>query len=255
MTVRVSLPAARGSAASYDILIAPGLLDRIPELLARHCPAAAYAVISDARVAQLYGATLLAILRAAAVPAELFTFPAGEAHKTRETWADLSDRMLAARFGRDCAVIALGGGVAGDVAGFVAATYLRGVPWVQVPTSLVAMVDASIGGKTGVDVAAGKNLVGAFHQPRLVAADLATLATLPAAHLATGLAEAVKHGVVADGEYFSFLEREARAILDREGPALERLVRRSVEIKAAVVADDERETEVGVEGGGGGRPQ
>jgi 3-dehydroquinate synthase len=138
-------------------------------------------------------------------------------------------------------VIALGGGVVGDVAGFVAATYLRGVPLVQVPTSLLAMIDSSIGGKTGVDVAAGKNLLGAFHQPRLVIVDLDLLGSLASVQLAAGLAEAVKHGVIADAEYFEFLEGNHAAILAKDGRAVERVVRRSVEIKAAVVAQDERE--------------
>jgi len=172
---------------------------------------------------------------------EMFSFPAGEWNKTRETWTMLSDRMLAAQFGRDCAVIALGGGVVGDLAGFVAATYLRGVPYVQVPTTLLAMIDSSIGGKTGVDVPAGKNLLGAFHQPRLVAADLDVLGSLPPLQLAAGVAEAVKHGVIADQEYFDALERDHGAVTAREAGALERLVRRSVEIKAAVVATDERD--------------
>src|SRR5207245_771899 len=136
------------------------------------CPASRYAVITDSHVGKLYGAQAVARLRDATLPAQLFEFPAGEWNKTRETWALLCDRMLAAQFGRDAAVIALGGGVVGDVAGFVAATYLRGVPYVQVPTTLLAMIDSSIGGKTGVDVPAGKNLLGAFHQPRLVVADL-----------------------------------------------------------------------------------
>src|SRR5947199_878654 len=184
----------------------------------------------------------MARLRDGALPAELFEFPAGEGNKTRETWASLSDRMLAARYGRDCAIIALGGGVVGDVAGFVAATYLRGVPYVQVPTSLLAMIDSSIGGKTGVDVPTGKNLLGAFHQPALVVADLDVLASLPVAQLAAGMAEAVKHGVIADAAYFGFLEGEHRAVLARRVVALERLVRRSVEIKAGAVAAAERET-------------
>jgi 3-dehydroquinate synthase len=153
----------------------------------------------------------------------------------------LSDRMLAARFGRDSAVIALGGGVVGDVAGFVAATYLRGVPLVQVPTSLLAMIDSSIGGKTGVDVVAGKNLLGSFHQPRLVVADLELLRSLSTVQLAAGLAEAVKHGVIADMSYFEFLEQSHAAIFDKDLATLEQVVRRSVEIKAAVVAQDEKE--------------
>jgi 3-dehydroquinate synthase len=237
--IRVSLTQQRD--ASYDILIAPGLLQKLEELLRQHCPATAYAVITDSHIAKLYGDDLVTRLSAAGTRAELLTFPAGEWNKTRETWAALSDRMLAAQFGRDAAVIALGGGVVNDLAGFVAATYLRGVPLVQAPTSLLAMIDSSIGGKTGVDVSAGKNLLGAFHQPRVVIADLDALGSLSSVQLSAGLAEAVKHGVMADAEYFGFLEREYAEIFGKHAPALERLVRRSVEIKAAVVALDERE--------------
>ena len=239
MTVRVSLREQRD--ASYDIAIGRGLSANLPALLRQHCPAAAYAVITDSHVAKLYGDAVVKQVLGAGHRAELFAFPAGEWNKTRETWASLCDRMLAAHFGRDCAVIALGGGVVGDMAGFVAASYLRGVPYVQVPTSLLAMIDSSIGGKTGVDVPAGKNLLGAFHQPRLVVADLDLLASLPPVQLSAGLAEAVKHGVIADAEYFAFLERDHAAILAKDPAALERVVRRSVEIKAAVVAEDERE--------------
>jgi 3-dehydroquinate synthase len=239
VTVRVSITEPRD--ASYDILIGRGLLAELPALVRKACPAARYAVITDSQVRTLYGEKTVAQLQDAKVPVELLDFPAGEWNKTRETWASLSDRMLAAHFGRDSGVIALGGGVVGDVAGFVAATYLRGVPYVQVPTSLLAMIDSSIGGKTGVDVPAGKNLLGAFHQPRSVLADLDTLATLPPVQLAAGMAEAVKHGAIADAEYFAFLEREAGAITARDLDTLERVVRRSVEIKADVVARDERE--------------
>jgi 3-dehydroquinate synthase len=239
VTIRVALREQRD--ASYDILVASGVTAELPGLLRQHCPAAAYAIISDSHVAKLYGEKLVATLHDAKLHGQLLMFPAGEWNKTRETWASLSDRMLAARFGRDCAIIALGGGVVGDLAGFVAATYLRGVPYVQVPTSLLAMIDSSVGGKTGVDVPTGKNLLGAFHQPRLVLADLDLLASLPPAQLSAGLAEAVKHGVIADANYFAFLEGECAAILAKEHAALERVVRRSVEIKAAVVAEDERE--------------
>ena len=239
MTIRVSLQEQRD--ASYDILIAPGLFQQLDELLKRHCPAAAYALISDSHVGKLYGEPLAAQLEQAGVTVRLLTFPAGEWNKTRDTWASLSDRMLAAQLGRDCAVIALGGGVVSDVGGFVAATYLRGVPLVQAPTSLLAMIDSSIGGKTGVDVAAGKNLLGAFHQPCLVIADLDALGSLSSVQLSAGLAEAVKHGAIADAEYFGFLERQYAEIFGKHAPALERLVRGSVEIKAAIVALDERE--------------
>jgi len=239
VTIRVPLVEQRD--ASYDILIAPGLIQQLDKVLPQYCPAAAYALISDSQVGKLYGEDLVTRLSAIAYRAELFTFPAGESNKTRETWAAISDQMLAAHLGRDCAVIALGGGVVNDVGGFVAATYLRGVPLVQVPTTLLAMIDSSIGGKTGVDVPAGKNLLGAFHQPRVVIADPELLGSLSSVQLAAGLAEAVKHGAIADAEYFAFLENEYAAIFAKHAPALERVVRRSVEIKAAIVAQDERE--------------
>ena len=239
MTVRVPIREQRD--ASYDILIGRGLLAKLPALVRDACPAARYVVITDSHVNPLYGGQVATALRDARLPGDVLAFPAGEWNKTRETWASLADRMLALECGRDCAVIAVGGGVVGDVAGFVAATYLRGVPHVQVPTSLLAMIDSSIGGKTGVDVPAGKNLLGAFHQPRLVIADLDVLGTLPPVQLAAGMAEAVKHGAIADAAYFAFLEREAAAVTARDPAALERVVRRSVEIKAEVVAADERE--------------
>lgn len=241
MTVRVPLISERD--ASYDILIDRGLLGDLARLVARHCPARCYAVISDSHVAQLYGARVLQALREGGLDAELYAFPAGEWNKTRDSWASLSDRMLEARLGRDAAVLALGGGVVGDVAGFVAATYYRGLPFVQLPTTLLAMIDSSIGGKTGVDTPQGKNLLGAFHQPRVVIADLNTLSTLPVPHLAAGMAEAIKHGVIADADYCVSMERDRDAVLgqQRDPQVLQRLVTRSVEIKAAVVAADERE--------------
>jgi len=239
--VKIRVPISEHRDASYDIRIGRGLLAELPELVRAACPAARYAVITDSHIGKLYGEQVVTRLHDATLPAELFEFPAGEWNKTRETWAALSDRMLARQFGRDCAVLALGGGVVGDVAGFVAATYLRGVPYVQVPTSLLAMIDSAIGGKTGVDVPAGKNLLGAFHQPRLVIADLDVLTSLPAVQVAAGVAEAVKHGVIADADYVAFLERECRAVQAKDAGALEHVVSRSVEIKAEVVAADERE--------------
>ena len=223
--------------AGYDVFIEDGALARLGTVAARVAPAPAYAVIADGNVARLYGETACSALSRTA-PAALFPFPAGEANKSRETWARLTDAMLDAGVGRDGCVVALGGGVTGDLAGFVAATYMRGLPWIQVPTSLLAMIDASVGGKTGVDVPGGKNLVGAFTQPRAVVADPATLATLPARELRGGLAEAVKHGVIADGEYLSWIEEAAGRLLQADRDAAHRLVRRSVEIKAGVVSAD-----------------
>src|SRR5947199_3711826 len=227
--------------ASYDIVIGRGLLADLPAFVKAACPASRYVVITDSHVAKLYGKQVMARFHDATLQAHLFEFPAGEQSKTRETWAAISDGLFATQIGRDSAVIALGGGVVGDVAGFVAATYLRGIPCIQVPTTLLAMIDSSIGGKTGVDVPAGKNLLGAFHQPRLVVADLDVLGSLPPPQLAAGMAEAVKHGVIADRQYFDVLEQEHAAVTTRDVGALERVVRRSVEIKAEVVAADERE--------------
>jgi 3-dehydroquinate synthase len=227
------------------ITIEPGALSGLgPAVRAAH-PGHRVAVISDQQVAPLHGPAALASLRAATgEEPRLFAFPAGERHKTRATWGQLTDEMLAARLGRDTVVVALGGGVTGDLAGFVAATYLRGVPFVQVPTTLLAMIDASIGGKTGVDTTHGKNLVGAFHQPSLVTCDTRVLATLPPQRMREGLAEAIKHGVIADAAYFGWIATSLRQVLHGDAPddATDlHLVRRSVEIKVNVVRQDERE--------------
>ncbi|MCZ6915921.1 MAG: 3-dehydroquinate synthase [Gemmatimonadetes bacterium] len=225
---------------SYEIHLGEGILAELPRLVSEFCPAASYAVISDSTVGPRYAERLTQALSAAA-PCRLLTFPAGEGHKTRETWSNLIDQLLEAELGRDGAIVAVGGGVVGDVAGFVAATYLRGIRYVQVPTTLLAMIDSSIGGKTGIDTEIGKNLVGAFHQPTLVVADVATLASLPIKQLAAGVAEAVKHGAIADADYVTSISANAREILARNPAAMADLVRRSVEIKAGVVAADEHE--------------
>ncbi len=227
--------------ASYEVLAGRGVLERLPDVLRAACPAACYAVVADNHVAELHGARLLALLGAAGLPAVLVTFPAGEWNKSREQWSTLTDHLLKARLGRDGAIIAFGGGVAGDLAGFVAATFLRGIPYVQVPTSLLAMIDSSVGGKTGVDTPAGKNLVGAFHQPRAVVADVDLLATLARAHVAAGLAEAIKHGAIRDADHLAAVE-DAKPLLAKDLERLETVVVRSVAIKAEIVAADERES-------------
>jgi 3-dehydroquinate synthase len=231
-----------GSAGgAYDVLVEVGALERIPSFLKRYAPAFRYAVVSDSRVAELHGAAVRDRCVEAGLDADLFTFPEGEASKTRSTWATLTDGMLDAGHGRDSVVVAVGGGVTTDLGGFVAATFMRGVPVVQVPTSYLAMIDASVGGKTGVDVPHGKNLVGAFHAPALVLADPAVLTTLAPAERAQGLVEALKHGAILDAAYFDRLTTELPELLAaREGPALE-AVARSTELKARVVEVDERE--------------
>lgn len=239
---RMAVGCGAGSDAAYEILVGEGVWESLPAILQRHCPAHRYAVITDDRVATLYAVRLSRTLHAAGHRADVFVFPAGEAHKTRETWALLSDAMLEAGIGRDAAVVALGGGVPGDVGGFIAATYMRGLPVVQVPTTLLAMIDASIGGKTGVDTPAGKNLIGAFHPPRAVLIDPDLLATLPDEHLRAGIAEAVKHAMVADTEYLAWIEDSAESLLAGDAEALAQLILRSVELKAEIVARDERES-------------
>jgi 3-dehydroquinate synthase len=234
--VRVSVPTR--PARTYDVIIGAGSLTRLADAAALAAPAAAYAVLAPHDVAHHYGAAVLRTFHDAGLRAELLAFDAGEAHKTRSTWAGLTDRMLELRFGRDCAVVGLGGGVTGDMAGFVAATYMRGVPVVQVPTTLLAMLDASVGGKTGVDTPAGKNLVGAFHPPALVVIDPLVLRTLPQHELRAGMAEAIKHGAILDAVYLEWLYGHAAPLLALDEPATEYLIRRSVELKADVVAQD-----------------
>lgn len=230
-----------GASGPYQVLVGRGLLASLGSLLKEQAPAHRYALVSDSNVAAIYGEPTIRGLEEAGLSAELFTFEAGEQNKSRTTWVDLTDRLLRAGFGRDSCLIAMGGGVTGDLGGFVGATYMRGIPVVQVPTSLVAMIDASIGGKTGVDVEAGKNLVGAFHAPNFVLADPDVVSTLPRAERAQGMIEAVKHGAIMDEAYFLALDREMPALLDGEAAAVERAVVRSVELKSAVVSEDERE--------------
>src|SRR5689334_8986598 len=223
---------------SYPVYVETGVLGRLEELVADHLDTARTVLIADG--------TVFALLQSGRLgrnpwTGPALTFPAGEASKTRDQWARLTDALLADGLGRDSGIIALGGGVAGDLAGFVAATYMRGLRYVQVPTSLLAMLDASVGGKTGVDTPEGKNLIGAFHPPAAVVADPRVLATLPERDYRGGLAEAVKHGLIADADYFGWIESQAEALLRRDEAGLTRLVRRSVEIKAEVVSGDERE--------------
>jgi 3-dehydroquinate synthase len=229
------------SLGTYRVTIAPDALERAGEIIRAAAPAHRYAIITDDHVGPIYASRIRDAVRASSD--EVFTIPGGEEHKTRENWAKLTDSLLGAGYGRDTTVIALGGGVVGDLAGFVAATFMRGVPFVQIPTTLLAMIDASVGGKTGVDTTAGKNLVGAFHQPNAVIADPTVLASLPVEHLRAGLAEALKHGVIADEEYFDRVAALGTALnsIDMRSPAMHDLVARSVEIKADVVRRDERE--------------
>jgi 3-dehydroquinate synthase len=236
-----ALPAALHLPLAYPVFCEAGTFARVGDIARQVAPSHRIAIISDDTVAQQHGAALLA--QCPSDSTRLFTMPPGEQEKTRERWAQLTDALLAWGAGRDTTVVALGGGVVGDLAGFVAATFMRGLPVVQVPTTLLAMVDASVGGKTAVDTPAGKNLVGAFHNPAAVVIDPSVLGTLPPAVLRSGLAEMLKHGIIADASYFDqllqflpeFAEHGAAA------PHFAALIASSVRIKAEVVAEDTRE--------------
>jgi len=231
----------RQPAWTTHVVVGSGVLDRAASFVGRLYAGHRLVVISDARVARLHGASYVDRLQALGARASLLTFPPGERSKTRDTKARLEDRLLRAGAGRETVVIALGGGVTGDLAGFVAATWHRGVPFVQIPTTTLAMLDAALGGKTGVDLPRGKNLVGAFHQPSSLWADVAVLRTLPERVYVAGLAEAVKTAVALDATLFRAIERDAARLAARHEPAISRLVARCLALKGAVVAGDERD--------------
>ena len=226
---------------SYGIFIGEGLFGNLAGELKQKPVANAYAIIADYVVADIYGKKLLKSFQKESLHAHLITFPAGEKSKSRKTKERIENAMLNLGFGRDSCIIALGGGVVGDLAGFVAATYMRGVPYIQVPTTLLAMVDSSIGGKVAVDVKNAKNAVGAFYQPKKAIIDLNFLKTLPKKELVNGLAEVIKHALIQDKDFFHFLEKNIGRILEFDLGILKQVIKRSCEIKAGIVTEDEKE--------------
>lgn len=230
----------------YPITIAEGALESVGDTAHEAAPANRVVVITDTNVSEHYAPTVSRSInrRRDRDDTIVISIPPGELLKTRETWSALTDQLLEHRLGRDTTIVALGGGVVGDLAGFVAATYMRGIPFVQVPTTLLAMVDASVGGKTGVDTKYGKNLVGAFHPPAAVIIDPAVLRTLHDRDIRAGMAEVIKHGVVADATYFDHVSAFVRRLNNglRDWSQFVPLIQRSVEIKAGIVARDERES-------------
>ncbi len=239
--VGVEIPGAR-----YDVLIGEGLLSRVGPVLAdeyRGGPVPGrLAVVTDATVEGLYAEEVLTSLADAGFLADICAVPAGEVSKDWDTAGELLERFADLGLDRDDAVVALGGGVVGDLAGFCAGVYMRGIAFVQVPTTLLAQVDSSVGGKTAVDLEAGKNLAGVFVQPRLVVADVGTLATLPQGEWLSGCAEVLKSAVLSGDDFLGWLESEAEALVRRESDAVADAVERCVRFKAGVVAADERET-------------
>jgi 3-dehydroquinate synthase len=235
-SLRAELVCTTGSRA-YPIHIGAGLIGA-RELYAPHIGGGGVAVVTNPVVAPLY---LHAVKRATGARSEVIVAD-GEQAKSWQGLEQVVDALLAARIGRDGLVVALGGGVIGDLAGFAAAVYQRGVAFVQVPTTLLAQVDSSVGGKTAINHARGKNMIGAFHQPRAVISDVATLDTLPERELRAGIAEVIKHGLALDAAFFEWLEGNIERLLNKDQEALVHAVRRSCELKARIVAADERES-------------
>lgn len=235
-----TIPVGLGDRA-YDVLVGDGLLDAAGRLIAPLQKRGRTAVVSDETVWRLHGQRLTAALAAAGIQALPVIVPPGEQSKSFAGLADVSDRLLALELDRGDIVTAFGGGVVGDLAGFAAAIYKRGIDFVQIPTTLLAQVDSSVGGKTAIDTPRGKNLVGAFHQPKLVLADLGVLSTLAEREMRAGYAEVIKYGLLGDLAFFEWLEANAAAVLAREPAALAHAVARSIEMKAEIVAEDERE--------------
>ena len=225
---------------SYPILIGTGLLDD-PQSFAAAPAAASALIVSNTTVAPLYAKALRAALAGRFRTVHMLELPDGEVHKNLQTLNLIFDALLGHGSDRKTVLFALGGGVVGDMTGFAAASYMRGVPFVQVPTTLLAQVDSSVGGKTAINHALGKNMIGAFYQPQLVVCDLGTLATLPARELSAGLAEIIKYGPIYDMAFFDWIEANVDALVARDPEALAHAVKRSCEIKAEVVGQDERE--------------
>ena len=227
---------------SYNIFIKEGLIKNSAELLSRYVSGKKCFLISDTNVFELYGNNTISMLRkASAVDIVAFKFTPGEQSKNIKTLSNIYEAMADAGMSRDSVIIALGGGVVGDISGFAAATYMRGIDFIQIPTSLLAMVDSSVGGKTGIDLKAGKNLAGAFWQPKVVIIDPEVLQTLPMRELKTGMAEVIKYGIIYDKPFFSFLEKEIKRIISLDLSVFTEIISTCCKIKAKVVIEDERE--------------
>jgi len=227
---------------SYKIFLEKGIIDKLPQHLKKANLGEKYALITDDRTAKIHGNNISRFLNKNEIKTEIFTFEAGETSKNLQTIEALSEAMIAKNFNRKDAIIALGGGVVGDVAGFLASIFLRGIPFVQIPTTLLAMVDSAIGGKTGVDLKSGKNLIGTITQPKAVFIDIDLLKTLPENQIRNGLGEIIKYGVIKDEKFFTYLEKNLSKILAHDEETLNYIIHKSIAIKVAVVEKDERES-------------
>jgi len=229
---------------SYPIYIGSGLVKSAGKFLRETARGTAAAVVTNAKVDRLYGAQCVSSLRKSGFRTVTITLPDGEKYKTLDHVKKIYDELIKNRFDRADTIVALGGGVTGDMAGFAAATYMRGIDFVQVPTTLLAQVDSSVGGKTGVDYPGGKNIIGSFHQPKLVLADISTLLTLSAREFRCGIAEVIKYGIISSAPLFNYLEKSVNKITARKKEALEKIIADSCRIKAGIVEKDERESGV-----------
>lgn len=228
--------------SSYDILIGEGVVHKLKDLIVTEHFSKTALIVSDNVVAKLYAPQIMKHIASAGLTAELFVIDAGEQSKCAAVAEKIYTKAISLGLDRKSPIFALGGGVVGDLTGFIAATYLRGVPFIQLPTSLLAQVDSSVGGKVAINHPLGKNLIGAFYQPKFVLIDLEMLQSLPERELYTGLAEIIKYGIIYDCDFFSYLEQNAAAILARHLPALKHIIARSCEIKAKIVSQDEKES-------------
>lgn len=238
---RIKVNLDKKTSASYEIYMGENIVDRMGLIIAKNNWAPRYIIITDSNVLPLHGERFLATLRETDLKVDMIDFPAGEGSKNVQTSLDIVSRMIDLGADRTSALIALGGGVVGDITGFIASIYMRGIPYIQVPTTLLAQVDSSIGGKTGIDLPHGKNILGTFYQPKGVFMDMAFLKTLSPPEFGTGLAEIVKCGIIDDPELFNTLEAQAEAIRNRDMKLLEEIIARSCRIKKGIVEIDEME--------------
>jgi 3-dehydroquinate synthase len=237
--ITISLPVK--NTQSYNIWIGTELFASLTKYFPKGVSCSSIVIITDHTVKKLYAVSLQKHLETAGFRSFIFSFPAGERYKTAETKAALEQKMFQKKCDRNTLILAVGGGVAGDLAGFVAATYMRGIAYLQIPTSLLAMIDSSVGGKTGINTQAGKNLIGAFWQPKAVIADLSLLGSLPQKHLQNGLFEAVKIFLTCNQKFFSDFERNLPFLLKRDVKILTRIIQHAVQLKAQIVCQDEHE--------------
>jgi 3-dehydroquinate synthase len=227
---------------SYKVFIEKGVINQLPKLLKKINLGQKYALITDSRTTKIHGITIAKFLNKNGVKTEIFSFESGEKSKTLGTIESLAEAMVEKGFNRKDAIIALGGGVVGDIAGFLASIFLRGIPFVQIPTTLLAMVDSAIGGKTGVDLKTGKNLLGTITQPKAVFIDINLLKTLPENQIRNGLGEIIKYGVIKDEKFFSYLEKNLAKVFAQDEKVLNYIIQKSIAIKVEVVENDEKES-------------